>query len=111
MQVKMFEIRDRATFLPVIAIHLDFDNEVEQWLLSRIGFGTAMKYVLLIKGDECEYDPYVWTSRRTLRTAHLFIRDNFEILETGSVIDVEFILNESPEPKISERLELEKENG
>lgn len=112
MTIKMFEVRDRATFIPVVAIQLGSDNEAERWLLSRSGFGQSeeeqQQYLLLIRisDQECHYDPFYWKSRRTMREAHLYIRDNFEVLETGAVVDIEYILNESPERKVSERLEV-----
>ena len=37
MNVKLLEIRDRATFIPAIAIQLGSRSEEERWLLSRSG--------------------------------------------------------------------------
>ena len=36
MQNKLFEVRDRATFIPVMAIHIDGNcTDQEDWLLRR----------------------------------------------------------------------------
>jgi hypothetical protein len=131
--VKLFEVRDRGTFMPMMAVRLlvrqpDFrhahdrslsesqfaihDNR-EEWLLRRAGYGQNEildhadehePYVILIKldGTECQYDPFAWPNRRTLTTAHLYIRDNWSKLTSGQVIDVEHILGESDQPKESE---------
>gem|GEM_PF-2943358 len=51
------------------------------------------------------YDPYDWSGTpRTYREAHKYIKQNWGILESGDVIDVEFILGETDTCKISERL-------
>jgi hypothetical protein len=94
------------------------DDELEQWLLRRAGYGlteitdhlieyhsgSSEPYIILIKldGTECQYDPFAWPNRRTLTTAHLYIRDNWSKLTSGQIIDVEHILGESDQPKESE---------
>ena len=42
--------------------------------------------------------------RRTMPTAHKWIIENWDELEHGQVVDVEFILGIASEPKIAERL-------
>ena len=50
------------------------------------------------------YDPFAWGSdTRTYQVAHQYIIDHFDELESGAVVDVEFILKETTEPKKSER--------
>jgi hypothetical protein len=51
------------------------------------------------------YDPYDWNDR-TMQTAHNYIAKNFDDLSNGDVVDVEYILEETDEPKISERNEV-----
>ena len=41
MQVKLFEVRDSATFIPAIAIKLSARNEAEHFLLFRSGYGNT----------------------------------------------------------------------
>ena len=107
MTAKMFEIRDDGTCIPILAVRLDPTNESERWLLSRAGFGSSAedqcKYVQLcqISGGEgrTACDPYDWVSR-TYGVAHKYIIENFETLTSGDVVDVEFILGETPSSKV-----------
>lgn len=110
MTVKLFEIRDRATFISTMAIKLSPQNEAERYLLLREGFGNTAndheKYVLLTRlvGEVINYDPYEWPNR-TMYEAHKYIKEHFDELENGAVIDVEFILNETDKMKVSEACE------
>ena len=112
MIAKLFEIRDIAKFIPVMAINIDdYDNQEQKWLLSRAGFVNvshpSVRYILLcrinIGGGESRIEPYQWTGR-TMVQAHKYIVENWNQLEDGDVIDVEFILGETRVMKISERL-------
>lgn len=107
IETKIFEVRDRGTFAPVMAVRLTSTIMAEIYLLRRSGFSISTKYspqILLVRmGDStAEFSEFDWTSR-TLRTAHRHIRENWDQLETGSVVDVEFILGEAPAQKLSER--------
>ena len=110
MQVKLFEIRDRATFIPAMAVKLDGNcSDQEDWLLRRAGYGmdaANRNYVYLTNLSEgtTQYDPYRWgCCSRTMGSAHRYILDHFDELIPSQVIDVEFILGESTTPKESER--------
>lgn len=107
MKTKLFELRDRSTFVPVVAVQLDFTNEAERYLLRRTGYNSAVQYVLMAGLDgglnEISCDPFDWGQNRTRHFAHKYIIENFDKLESGQVIDVEFILGETKEPKKSER--------
>ncbi len=109
MQVKMFEVRDRHTHIPVIAVNFENSTEPEKRLLGRAGFGTTdmarAHYVMLYKTNQDfgTTDPFNWPgSSRTMREAHIHLQKHFNELETGAVIDIEFILGETPTPKLSE---------
>ena len=118
MIVKAIEIRDRGTFIPAIAIKMvpypagkneTWDNEAERYLLRRAGYGFVEPCVVLCK-MECSgvnrnatYDQHAWGGR-TYPVAHNYIIEHFDELESGAVVDVEFILGESTEPKKSERI-------
>lgn len=108
MEVKCLEIRDAMTFIPVICLRPAPDNEAQRYLLRRDGYtGDNSEPCVIVIQAQCngaEYDPYQWPeSPRTMRQAHLFIRENWHVLKDGAVIDVEFILGESIRCKISER--------
>lgn len=115
MDTKTFEIRDRGTFIPAIAVRLNPVIEEDRYLISRAGFGTSSiaqgEHVMLAKlaggVQSAKTDPYEWgNSARTMGVAHNYIlKTPWHQLESGQVIDVEHILGETPFPKISERLE------
>lgn len=108
MLVKLLEIRDRATFMPMFAALCEPSNEGQAHLLRRAGYGLGTNLVIFgyLEGKKapCTYDPYDWGDR-TKRVAHQYITEHWNDLKDGDVIDVEFILGESTEKKISERNE------
>ena len=110
---KTFEVRDRGTTMPVLAVRLDPANEAERWNHAHTGYGrTAAEQAqhvicLRLSGGEGKFncDPQGWANdARTMPIAHQFIAANFDDLKTGAVIDVEFILGETPTAKVSEAL-------
>lgn len=110
MQVKLFEIRDRMTFIPVMCVRFDWADEsehspslAERYLIRRCGYGPRPEVIMtkLAGGEVAHCDPHAWGGR-TLNNAHLYISDHWHELESGSVVDVEFILGEVAEPKQSE---------
>lgn len=112
MQAKLFEIRDRATFIPILAVHLEPELEADRFLLAHAGYGTTpqaqAKYIYLIQitggNGQATCDPYDWAHRRTYIQAHQHIIKNWNSLNSGDVIDIEFTLGETKEPKKSEAL-------
>ncbi len=113
MESKLFEIRDRATFLPVIATKMQTKDFKEFFLLRRSGFSCSDKLIeLAILGNnhsKFTYDSSDWEDgTRTMSLAHKHIEDNWAELKTGDVIDIEYVLGEVSEPKISERLEIRR---
>lgn len=126
MILKLLEVRDRGTFIPVFAFRCRptcFDElgalahkagelvEAEIFLLGRAGCGYSGQSNIVVLGrldTECHCSPDCWPNAewiRTLPTAHRYIEKNFDKLKTGDVIDVEFILGETQTQKTSERLE------
>lgn len=106
MEVKLLEIRDRATFLPVFAMSTKGKNLEQIYLLSRVGFGSGGAVIIARLNGESpsSADAYFWNDR-TMSTAHDYIEEHFDELKDGDVIDVEFILGETTIKKTSERLE------
>ena len=118
MEVKLFEIRDEGTFIPAMATRVQPRNDLEQWLISRAGFGIhgteAGLFVIfqaLHKGPST-YNAFDWAygedgclKGRTMYYAHLYIKEHWEDLNSGDVIDVQYILGETKEPKCSEQYE------
>jgi hypothetical protein len=109
MITKLFEIRDRGTCIPALAVQVGCpqwgNTPAENWLLERAGYGRPMVILTFLEGSRnAEYDPFAWNDR-TMRTAHKYIEEHFDELESGAVICVEYILGERGTPKVSERLE------
>ena len=122
MQIKLFEVRDRATFIPCFGILMAptrtigagpfcdrtyRECDAEEFLLSRAGYGFEYPLVLFgrLEDGECQHDPYNWRgSARTMPEAHRHVSLHWNELSSGDVIDVEFILGEKATPKVSERL-------
>lgn len=104
MQVKCLEVRDRATFIPVMAVSTVPDNEGQGYLLRRVGFRDLQVIMTWLTGErQATADPYFWNDR-TLQVAHSHILEHWEDLSDGDVVDVEFILGETTTKKISERV-------
>lgn len=100
MVTKLFEIRDEGTFIPAMAVRVSGDDG---YLMRRAGFQSPMIYLVMLATQKCAFDPWSW-SDRTMQTAHLHIEKEFDRLEDGAVIDVEFLLGETAEPKLSEEV-------
>ena len=103
MKTKLFEIRDRGTFMPAVATLAKGNDRHEQYLLSSSGFGHTIPLIILyfLELNEGHYDAYHW-GNRTRNTAHKYIQQNWDVLKSGDVIDVEYILGETTEPKMSQ---------
>jgi hypothetical protein len=112
MNVKILEIRDSNTFIPMLCIDMNPVGvasawEAQRYLLRRCGYpcdgnpNIAMT-PLDAGGRPCWNDPYGWRDR-TFKVAHNYIYENWHSLKDGDVVDVEFILAETTKPKQSER--------
>ena len=98
MEIKQLEIRDRHTFIPVLAIEV---SGADGYLLRRAGFGHSMVILVHLEGMKCNYDAYQWSGSRTMKEAHNYIQNSWDSLSNGDVVDVEFLLGEAPAPKTS----------
>jgi hypothetical protein len=112
IESKVFEIRDHATFMVGVATKLDTaDREDpdcnEGYLLSRIGYKPGCFYPVVLyietfaKTAHADYN--AWSDKRAIPTAHKFITEHWDELESGDVVDVRFILEETNKPCESER--------
>lgn len=108
MDAKTFEIRDDGTFIPVLAVRLNPASEGDRYLLGRAGYGTRpdeqAHYVIVVKLEDClsQYDANRWGRARTMEIAHEHIIEHFDDLPSGAVVDVEYILGKTAQPKVSE---------
>lgn len=102
METKLFEIRDTATFIPALGIRIEGNDG---YLARRADFGGPCVYLIHLNGERCAYDPYNWDGgSRTMCIAHQYIEENWGTLNSGDVVDVQFILKETTEPKQSEQV-------
>lgn len=113
MTTKLFELRDRSTFIPIVCLSTEqSDNDSENYLLRRSGYAMASPCIILCKLEcsgidrNASYDAFAWgINPRTYNVAHRYIEEHWYDLQTGDVIDVEFILGETQTKKVSEREE------
>lgn len=114
LDMKVLEIRDEGTCIPAIAIRMTSLDTITAHYLKRAGYpdghGRPASIMLMrIHDGKATNDPYEWPDltrdRRTLPTAHQWIIDHYDELEHGQVVDVEFLLGISTEPKKPERRE------
>jgi hypothetical protein len=113
MICKTVELRDRGTFVPALAIKLTPTNEADRYLLSRAGYGLTPErqstYVMLCGLDggleRITCDPFDWGDNATRHFAHLWLIEHFDEIESGAVVDAEFIRGESKSPKVTEAIE------
>jgi len=107
MRIKTFELRDKHTFIAVLAIDMNEPaNPKQDWLMNRCGYPLDGRPNILLTrldaNDRATNDPYAWGSR-TWSVAHHFILEHWRELADGAVIDVEFILGETKICKVSEQ--------
>jgi hypothetical protein len=107
MEVKLFEVRDRGTFLPVMVTKFRANTEAEAFILHRAGglgspeaFSTF--FLELNSLENGSADPYIHPSD-TRKIAHQYIEQHWDQLSTGDVIDVEYITGQTDATKVSER--------
>ena len=98
MKTKLLEIRDRMTMIPAIAVQI---SGADGPLARAAGYGSACVLFGRADGPTMVYDPFHWRDR-TMMQAHMWLRDHFDEVETGDVVDVEFLLGETSSPKVAE---------
>lgn len=111
-EVKVIEIRDRMTFIPALAIKIvtndtcPIDAKDEAYGLRRVGFTHGIPYFFFspLNREFIRHVPWEWNDR-TFSTAHQYVASNWDSIKSGDVVDVEYILGETNEPKRSERLD------
>jgi hypothetical protein len=107
LQTKILEVRDIATHIPVLAVRMLAQNDIQAWYIhGRCGYPKDGSCIAMMNLNDCapgNVDPYAWGDR-TYATAHHYIYEHFGELKNGDVVDVEFILGEKPTKKVSERV-------
>jgi hypothetical protein len=113
--IKVLEVRDSGTFIPVVAVCCNAPwaegspDDQAWWLLRKVGFPLQepLIFVMRVAGADFQtnWQPHEWSISgvRTLHVAHQHMIENWHKLENGGVVDVEYILGETAQPKISDR--------
>lgn len=105
MKTKLIEIYDEGTMIIALSVDMNPENEQQRRGLRHYGFPCdGQPNIMLTHATGCNKtsnDPYDWNDR-TFSTAHHYIIENWATLNDGDVVDVQFILGETKEPKISE---------
>lgn len=106
METKIIEVRDSATFIPVLCVNMNSYDATERYFLRRCGYpldGEPNILLTRLSADgPANNDPYSWGGR-TYPVAHDYIITHWSELQSGDVVDVEFILGETAHKKSSER--------
>ena len=103
---KVFEVRDRGTHVGVLATKMKSEHNSERYELRRAGYRQDNPLVVcmwLTDPNTATYTPEDWSFR--MDHAHRYISKHFDELARGSVVDIEFILGETKEPKKSEQFD------
>lgn len=108
IETKTFEIRGESTFIPAICSRLapsgdGIETEKERYILARSGFRDSPVHVLLtiLSSFRCSYASGLHGSA-FLATAHEYIEGHWDSLNSGDVIDVDFISGTRAQPRRSE---------
>ena len=97
-ETKVVEVRDRGTLLVMVATKVQA-SPLTHWV--GVNRGEDYIFVTKINADmECGAHKYAFENLRT-REAVQHIIDNFDKLNDRDVVDIEFILGEVFEPKVS----------
>ena len=104
LEIKFVEVVDIATCIPCLLLKgnpSNMDNR-QSWVWERGGWGdTQGIYLLPIQSPELtRYDAYSYKDR-TFKTVLLHAQENWNTINDGDVIDVEFVLGEKSAPKES----------
>jgi hypothetical protein len=114
MIAKALELRDEGTFIPILCIDMNphetgivkTRDGAQRYLLRRCGYPCdGRPNIILTRLDgsgQATNDPYHWGGR-TYPVAHDWIIRHWHELADGDVVDVQFILGETTQPKRSER--------
>lgn len=109
IETKLFEIRDDMTFIPVMAVRFESQDDAERYLLRAVGFPLDLPYPFVYVWKLASLaQPTMWPPEwhcRTMTPAHRHIASHWDELLSGEVLDARVLRGERAEPVISQRLE------
>ena len=104
---KIFEVRDNATNIGVLATKMQSEVPQEDYQLKRNGFpleGHALILITRLSSSKSSWDAFEWRDgTRTMFEAHRYIEEHFDELKSGDVVDVRYILGETDKPAPSDQ--------
>lgn len=118
METKILEVRDEGTFIPVLCVDMNprldarvepsASQRIQAYYMRRCGYPCDRRPNIAITnlnmdGGPAWNDPDGWGTR-TMSVAHNFILEHWSTLRDGDVVDVQFVLGKTKQPKVSERL-------
>ena len=109
MKIKLFEVRSSCTFIGIMATKVGATNQAEQYLLKRAGYYDSAENAIIVQELDGGIRPSTSDAYKQesndIKEAHKYINLHFDELESGDVIDLEFISGKTSEPRIAQRLE------
>lgn len=106
VDAKMLAVMDRGTHIPLIAFKVSPNTMKECVMLERHDFGVnphEHTFFYDISSGTCSHNPYKMEGSYTLTPACKHIRDNWGSINSGDLVDAEYIRGETSEPRIWER--------
>jgi len=99
IQVKLFEVRDSMTAISAIGIRINDLFGIRELrdlqIVRHAGYGNDSCVLFgRLQGGQFSYDNYDWGGR-TMQVAHDHVSHYWDELESGDIIDVQFILGET----------------
>tara|TARA_R110000772_G_C13309802_1_gene439843 strand:- start:13737 stop:14060 length:324 start_codon:yes stop_codon:yes gene_type:complete len=107
VEVKLIELRDHGTCIPLLCIK-PYATTVPVEMLCARRYGYDNNPSIIVTNYEnpsrgARNDPFEWNDR-TYYNAHAHIELHWESLKTGDLVDVRVILGETDKPCQSEFL-------
>lgn len=99
---KLIAVMDRCTRIPIIAFKLYPESAEEFVMFKTHGFGdNPEQYTFFydIVSGKCSYNAYGMGDSYTLTPACVHIRDHWDEVESGTVIDAEYLRGETTHPR------------
>ena len=97
MNVKLLEVRDTHTFIPVVAVKLSELSEQERHLVRRVGNNDDDIVVYKLDGSQ-PVDDFGWWAE-----VFHYISNTWRTLSSGDVVDMHHVRGEVAEPCKSDR--------
>ena len=99
---KLVAVMDRGTRKPMLTFRLHPEAFEERVMLKTHGFGSEpQEYVFFydINNGRASYDPYKMGDDFTMAPACSYVRNHWDEVESGALVDAEHIRGETDAPR------------